>query len=86
MLGETRSKIDACLVNYNWWLPPPKVMSDCATSCVGKLVNDHACTADARQLLRALLMLSRAKRRCMLTSKSCLITRLRAPIEEQRPY
>jgi len=33
MMGETRSKIDACLVNYNWWLPPPKVIFVCATSC-----------------------------------------------------
>jgi len=33
MLGETRSKIDACLVNFKWWLPPPKVISVCAASC-----------------------------------------------------
>ena len=35
LMGEPRSRVDACLVNWNWWLMPPKVrkMTPCFCRC-----------------------------------------------------
>ena len=55
MLGETRSKIDACLVNFNWWLPPPKVTSVCTRQLSLANRSNASCAGRVRasQMLRA---------------------------------